>query len=112
MQAWPGQSCFLLCSACGCGIGQTSQVARLILATLDQFDVGLQDPDLHVKNLKTSHEASPLVNHCIECGFCESACPSRDVTLTPRQRITTLREIHRLREIPDKSTAQLARCAL
>ena len=53
----------------------------------------LQDPDLHVKNLKTSHEASPLVNHCIECGFCESACPSKDVTLTPRQRITSLREI-------------------
>ncbi|KAK9843234.1 hypothetical protein WJX74_009043 [Apatococcus lobatus] len=68
-----------------------------------------QDPDLHVKNLKTSHEASPLVNHCIECGFCESACPSKDVTLTPRQRITSLREIHRLREIQDKSPAQLAR---
>ena len=69
----------------------------------------LQDPDLHVKNLKTSHEASPLVNHCIECGFCESACPSKDVTLTPRQRITSLREIHRLRELPDKTPAQVAR---
>ena len=77
--------------------------------TLSWF--ALQDPDLHVKNLKTSHEASPLVNHCIECGFCESACPSKDVTLTPRQRITSLREIHRLREIQDKSPAQLARCA-
>ena len=32
---------------------------------------------------------SAIVDRCIECGFCESNCPSRDITLTPRQRITT-----------------------
>ena len=56
-----------------------------------------KDPDVHVKNLKPSPLASPLVDRCIECGFCESNCPSRDAALTPRQRITSYREIARLR---------------
>ena len=36
-----------------------------------------RDPLVHVKNLKPSPAAHPLVNRCIECGFCESNCPSR-----------------------------------
>ena len=32
---------------------------------------------------------------CIECGFCEPGCPSRNVTTTPRQRIVLRREIAR-----------------
>ena len=36
-----------------------------------------KDPLIHVKNLKPSPAANPLVNRCIECGFCESNCPSR-----------------------------------
>lgn len=36
-----------------------------------------KDPLVHVKNLKPSPAANPLVNRCIECGFCESNCPSR-----------------------------------
>ena len=42
---------------------------------------------------------------CIECGFCESNCPSKDLTLTPRQRIATFKEIARLRAMPDKCVA-------
>ena len=38
-----------------------------------------KDPLVHVKNLKPSPAANPLVNRCIECGFCESNCPSRCV---------------------------------
>jgi D-lactate dehydrogenase len=30
---------------------------------------------------------------CIECGFCETVCPSRNLTLTPRKRIRLMREI-------------------
>jgi ferredoxin len=43
-----------------------------------------RDPDAHKKFLKPSPLASELVDRCIECGFCESNCPSRDITLTPR----------------------------
>jgi D-lactate dehydrogenase len=32
----------------------------------------------------------------MECGFCECHCPSRNLTLTPRQRIVIQREIARL----------------
>lgn len=32
----------------------------------------------------------------MECGFCERNCPSRELTLTPRQRIVILREMARL----------------
>jgi len=39
----------------------------------------------------------PEVDLCIECGFCERVCPSRELTLTPRQRIVVRREMARLR---------------
>lgn len=54
------------------------------------------DPEIHLKNLKPLPQAHPLVDQCIECGFCEGQCPSRDLTLTPRQRIVIWREIARL----------------
>ena len=56
------------------------------------------DPDVHLKSMKTLPVADPLIDKCIECGFCEPVCPSRALTLTPRQRITVFREIARLRE--------------
>ncbi len=54
------------------------------------------DPQVHVKNLKPMPPADPLIDSCIECGFCEPICPSRNLSLTPRQRIVVLREISRL----------------
>src|SRR4051794_9170914 len=32
---------------------------------------------------------------CVECGFCEPVCPSRNLTTTPRQRIVLRREMAR-----------------
>ncbi len=55
------------------------------------------DQQAHLKNLKAMPPAHGRVDTCIECGFCEATCPSRAVTLTPRQRITGLREIARLK---------------
>ena len=63
-----------------------------------------------MKALKPSPAASPIVNRCIECGFCESNCPSKDVTLTPRQRITVYREMHRLANLPSPTDAEKQRC--
>jgi len=54
------------------------------------------DPQAHLKNLKPLPIVDPLVDKCIECGFCEPTCPSRDLSFTPRQRITSSREIARL----------------
>jgi D-lactate dehydrogenase len=45
--------------------------------------------------------ADPLIDKCIECGFCEPKCPSRGLTLSPRQRIAGWREIARLERLPD-----------
>jgi D-lactate dehydrogenase len=52
-----------------------------------------RDPEAHLKSLKPMPEISPLADRCIECGFCEARCPSRDLTLTPRQRIVVVREL-------------------
>lgn len=46
----------------------------------------------HVRHLKDFPAVSPVIDACIECGFCERVCPSRDLTMTPRQRIVSLRE--------------------
>ncbi|MEO5805324.1 FAD-binding and (Fe-S)-binding domain-containing protein [Devosia sp.] len=56
------------------------------------------DPDIHIKNLKLMPLADPVVDLCIECGFCEPACPSHQMTLSPRQRIAVTRERARLRQ--------------
>jgi D-lactate dehydrogenase len=37
--------------------------------------------------------ADEIVDKCIECGFCEPVCPSKDLTLSPRQRIVIWRDI-------------------
>ncbi len=55
------------------------------------------DPQVHIKNLKPMPAADALVDKCIECGFCEVQCPSRNLSLTPRQRIVSVREMARLR---------------
>ncbi|MFJ3799714.1 FAD-binding and (Fe-S)-binding domain-containing protein [Streptomyces sp. NPDC090088] len=55
------------------------------------------DPDANVRNLKTLPPVDPALDPCIECGFCEPACPSHDLTTTPRQRIVLQREMARHR---------------
>lgn len=55
-----------------------------------------EDPKAHIHHLKNLPAANDIVDKCIECGFCEPVCPSKGLSLTPRQRITTYREIQRL----------------
>jgi D-lactate dehydrogenase len=49
----------------------------------------------HLRNLKSTPEIEEAATKCIECGFCEPVCPSRNVTTTPRQRIALRREMAR-----------------
>ncbi|WP_018150928.1 FAD-binding and (Fe-S)-binding domain-containing protein [Leeia oryzae] len=54
------------------------------------------NPNLHLENIKQMPVADPIVDKCIECGFCEPACPSNGLTLTPRQRIVLWRRMQHL----------------
>ena len=62
------------------------------------------DPEIHTRNIKPMAAVDPLVDKCIECGFCEPNCPSRALTLSPRQRIVGLREIARLQATGEDSS--------
>jgi D-lactate dehydrogenase len=53
-------------------------------------------PRSHLDHLKPMPTVEAEVDACIECGFCEPRCPSRELTLTPRQRIVLRREMARL----------------
>ncbi len=65
------------------------------------------DPRAHLAHLKTMPAVDDAVDSCIECGYCEARCPSRDLTLTPRQRIVVRRQIERLKA-EDATDAELA----
>ena len=56
-----------------------------------------EDAKCHVKNLKTMPVVEEEVDKCVECGYCENRCPSRDYTMTPRQRIQVRRAMQRLK---------------
>jgi D-lactate dehydrogenase len=60
-----------------------------------------EDPRAHVAHLKTTPRVEEEVDRCVECGFCEPVCPSKDLTLTPRTRIVLRREIARARQRED-----------
>ncbi|APC91822.1 MULTISPECIES: FAD-binding and (Fe-S)-binding domain-containing protein [Francisella] len=55
-----------------------------------------RDTKLHIKNLKELNSVDEQIDKCMECGFCEPVCPSRNLSLTPRQRNTVARKIQTL----------------
>ncbi len=64
------------------------------------------DPKAHLADLKSLPGVEDEVDKCIECGYCESKCPSQDLTLTPRQRIVVRREMVRLRDDRDSDSGK------
>lgn len=56
-----------------------------------------EDPQAHLRHIKTAPPVAEEVDRCVSCGYCEPVCPSKDLTLTPRQRIVTLRAIEQAR---------------
>ncbi|MCS3494710.1 D-lactate dehydrogenase [Arthrobacter sp. JUb119] len=52
-----------------------------------------EDHAAHIRNIKLNETIEIEADHCVECGYCEPVCPSKDLTLTPRQRIVVRRAI-------------------
>ena len=57
-----------------------------------------EDPRSYISGLKPLPRVHPLVDRCIECGFCEVNCVACGYALSSRQRIVVSREIARLAE--------------
>jgi D-lactate dehydrogenase len=55
----------------------------------------------HIEHLKDLPQVEEEVDKCIECGFCEINCPSRDLSMTPRRRIVARRALQRFRRLGD-----------
>ena len=55
-----------------------------------------EDKQAHIHHLKELPRVEEEVDKCMECGFCEHKCPSRNLTMTPRRRIVARRELLRL----------------
>ncbi|MBS0025095.1 FAD-binding and (Fe-S)-binding domain-containing protein [Microbacterium paraoxydans] len=51
------------------------------------------DPDSYLHDLKRVPTVEHEVDRCVECGYCEPTCPSKSITLTPRQRIVLRRDM-------------------
>lgn len=52
-----------------------------------------EDPDSYLHDLKRVPTVESEVDRCVECGYCEPTCPSKSITLTPRQRIVLRRDM-------------------
>ena len=55
------------------------------------------NPHVYLENLKNMPQAHKIIDTCTNCGFCQNICTSKNLTLTPRQRIVIQREIQELR---------------
>jgi D-lactate dehydrogenase len=83
--------------------GEALQIMREIKAAADPLN--LLNPGVIINDSKTAHldnlkdlpSVEAEVDKCIECGYCEHVCPSRDVTMTPRRRIVVRRVLQRMK---------------
>ena len=56
---------------------------------------------VHIADLKVNSTVDAEVDRCVECGYCEPVCPSRDLTTTPRQRIVIRRAMAKAQSAGD-----------
>jgi len=90
----------------GTDLYQIMQQIKSIFDPSGLFNPGViinDNKNSHVENLKAMPVADNLIDQCIECGFCESVCPSTNLTLTPRQRIAVWRRINELQALTKNS---------
>jgi len=88
--------------------GDAYAVIRRIKAAVDPMGLlnpGVivnDDPQAHLRNLKRMPQVEEEVDRCIECGYCEHRCPSRDLTASPRRRIVLRRALKNLEADGDR----------
>ena len=57
----------------------------------------------HLHNIKINLPIEAIADNCVECGYCEPICPSKDLTTTPRQRIVLRRALATATSVEDKA---------
>ncbi|MEO6150661.1 MAG: FAD-binding and (Fe-S)-binding domain-containing protein [Mucilaginibacter sp.] len=66
-----------------------------------------EDKEVHIKDIKPLPTVEHEVDKCIECGYCEHKCPSRNLTTTPRRRIVIRRELKKMEIRGDKANHKI-----
>jgi D-lactate dehydrogenase len=61
--------------------------------------------ETHHENLKVFPKIQKVADNCVECGYCEPICPSKNLTLTPRKRIVMQRELVLAKAVGNTSLA-------
>jgi D-lactate dehydrogenase len=93
--------------------GEAYEIIRRIKRSVDP--AGLLNPGViinddsnaHIRNLKEMPSVEDEVDRCIECGYCEHKCPSRDITTTPRRRIVIRRILKQLENSGNRKEHEL-----
>jgi len=65
-----------------------------------------ENPNSYIENLKVFPTIEAVANSCVECGYCEPVCPSKNLTLTPRNRIVMRRELVLAKARGDRATSK------